>query len=218
MLDQLADRIVALPRAHPPRVAVDGIDAAGKTTLADELVSPLMARGRSVIRASIDGFHRPRVERYRRGATSPEGYYLDAFDSSALREALLLPLGPTGSRRYRRAVFDFRADRPLLAPDEVAAADAVLVMDGVFLLRPELRDLWEYRIVVDVPFEVAVERAVCRDVALFGSAEVVEARYRERYLPGQRLYFAAVHPRERADVLIENADPANPLPLFRKAE
>lgn len=115
MLDQLAERIAALPCAHPIRVAVDGIDAAGKTTLADELAHSITSWGRPVIRASIDGFHRPRVARYRRGADSPEGYYLDSFDYPLLRDLLLLPLGPAGSRRYRRTVFDFRADTPVCA-------------------------------------------------------------------------------------------------------
>jgi hypothetical protein len=39
------------------RVAIDGVDGVGKTTLADELVAPLQLLGRDVIRASIDGFH-----------------------------------------------------------------------------------------------------------------------------------------------------------------
>src|SRR5438270_14025869 len=98
MLDQLAQQIVSLHPPHPLRVAIDGIDAAGKTTLADELVSPIEAQGRPVIRASLDGFHRPRAERYQQGADSPQGYYEDSFDYAALRDALLLPLGPGCSR------------------------------------------------------------------------------------------------------------------------
>ena len=217
LLAVLAERIAALPCAHPTRVAVDGIDAAGKTTLANELVPALQVRGRAAIRASIDGFHRPRVERYRRGATSAEGYYLDSFDYPALREALLLPLGPTGPGRYRRAVFDFRSDRPQLAAEEQAPTDAVLVMDGVFLLRPELDELGDYRIWVEVPFAVALERAKRRDVALFGSEEAVQARYHARYIPGQRLYLETVHPRERADVIVHNEDLAHPFLVFRAA-
>lgn len=79
---ELVGRLVALvdaiDLAHPTRVAVDGPDAAGKTTLADELGIALNDAGREVIRASVDGFHRPRVERYRRGPDSPEGYYEDS--------------------------------------------------------------------------------------------------------------------------------------------
>lgn len=36
LLSVLAHRISAVERTHPVRVAIDGVDAAGKTTLADE--------------------------------------------------------------------------------------------------------------------------------------------------------------------------------------
>lgn len=211
---QLAERIAALRPEHPARVAVDGVDAAGKTTLADELAEAVRMLGRPVIRASIDGFHRSRADRHRRGPESPEGYYEDSFDYAALRAALLEPLGPGGSRRYRRAVFDFRADALVRGDEEEAPADAVLLFDGVFLLRPELIAMWEYRIFVHAPFEVTLKRALRRDVTLFGSEDVVRERYLRRYMPGQRLYLAAARPRERADAILENADPEQPELLF----
>ena len=37
LLDRLAQAIDLAPRFHPLRVAIDGIDAAGKTSLADQL-------------------------------------------------------------------------------------------------------------------------------------------------------------------------------------
>ena len=92
--------------------------------------------------------------------------------------------------------------------------DAVLVLDGVFLLRPELMTLWEYRIWVDVPFDVALARARRRDVVLFGSAEAVEERYRSRYIPAQRLYLETAGPRERAEAIVENASLAHPVLHF----
>lgn len=189
---------------------MDGIDAAGKTALANELGAVLEERGLPVIRASIDGFHQPRRIRHRRGPDSPEGYYFDSFDYPALCGVLLDPLGPHGSRRYRRAAFDFLADTALDAPVEEAPPNALLLVDGVFLLRPELDTRWDYRIFVDVPFDVAVRRAMLRDQALFGTANDVRERYLRRYMPGQQLYFDAVHPQERAQAIVRNADPANP--------
>lgn len=210
LLVVLADRIIAVPCSHAVRVAIDGVDAAGKTTLADELAPAIAARGRRVIRASIDGFHRPRAERYRRGADSPNGYYHDSFDYAALRTVLLLPLGPGGDRHYRRAVFDFHADTATAAPLEQAPDDAVLLFDGVFLLRPELVPLWDYRIFVAADFTITMQRAIVRDQALFGSAEGVRARYRQRYIPGQHLYLQAVRPQEHADAVVNNDDPTQP--------
>jgi uridine kinase len=207
---ELADRIAAVRRPHPVRVAIDGVDAAGKTTLADELAPVLRRDGREVVRASVDGFHRPRAERYRRGELSPEGYYRDSFDYDALRDALLDPLGPGGSRQYRRAVFDYRNDEPRAEPPSHASEDAILLFDGVFLLRPELVEHWDLRIFVSVDPDEALRRALARDTPLFGSRDEAERRYRQRYRPGQRLYFAEARPVEAADVVVRTgrAEPA----------
>lgn len=77
---RLASMIAAVERPHPARVALDGVDGAGKTHLADELVGPLSRSGRQIIRASIDGFHYPRAHRYKRGRESADGYFHDSFN------------------------------------------------------------------------------------------------------------------------------------------
>lgn len=192
------------------RVAIDGVDAAGKTTLADELVAPIEKLGRPVIRASVDGFHRPRRERYRRGRDSPEGYYHDSFDYESLREELLEQLGPGGSLRYRRAVFDYRSDAFLYERLRTAQADAVLLFDGIFLLRPELNDLWDFRVFVQVELELTVERAIRRALERDGKADGVRERYHKRYVPGQQIYLQTVKPHEVADVVVDNNDLSAP--------
>jgi uridine kinase len=214
-LEVLADLIAQISRPHPVRVAIDGVDGAGKTTLADELGPLFESRGRPVVRASIDGFHRPRADRHRRGDRSPVGYFQDSFDLEAVQEALLAPLGPGGTRRYRPAVFDHVADAPVGTDPSLAAADAVLLFDGVFLQRPELRDHWDYCVFVAVGFEETLRRVSTRDAAIFGSLEVVLSRYRDRYLPAQRRYLADVAPRGRADAVLENDDPSRPRLLVR---
>ena len=210
LLAQLADQIASLTRPHPVRVAIDGVDAAGKTTLADELVEPVQTRGRTVIRASVDGFHNPRDVRYKRGYSSPRGYYLDSFDYQALRSALLEPLGPRGKLYYRTAVFDYRADSPVDAPVRPAHPDSVLLFDGIFLLRPELYDFWDYKIFVDVDPDVSVQRACVRHRRETGPMGDIIARYHQRYVPGQRLYLKLCRPKERADAIVENNDWMNP--------
>ena len=94
VLDELASLIADIRLPRPIRVAVDGRTASGKTTLADELAGVLNRKAREVIRTSIDGFHRPKAERYARGRHSAEGYYHDARDLDAVNALLLSPLGP----------------------------------------------------------------------------------------------------------------------------
>jgi uridine kinase len=203
-IERLAAAIAAVRLPNPTRFAIDGVDGVGKTTLADELVAPLSRTGREVIRASIDGFHRPRAARYERGTLSPEGYFLDSFDYAALTAAILDPLGPGGTRHFRAAVFDYRTDRPVETTPRTAAPDAILLFDGVFLQRPEIARSWDLRIWVEAPFEVTVSRAVER-AALGGEPrDVVRAQYAGRYVPGQQIYLDQCHPRESAHVFVDN--------------
>ncbi|HEY1179078.1 MAG TPA: uridylate kinase [Phytomonospora sp.] len=211
-LTRLAADLLARRPAHPLRVAVDGPDAAGKTTLADDLAG-LIAAQRPVVRLSVDRFHRPEAVRRRRGSLSAEGYYRDSFDHDLIADGVLTPLGPGGDRRYLPAAYDHRADAPVAAALERAPVDAVVLFDGVFLLRPELRAHWDVSIYLHVAERETLARALVRDLALFGSAEVVEERYRRRYLPGQRLYRDEAHPVEHADIVLDMTDPGAPVVL-----
>jgi uridine kinase len=206
----MAEAIESATTAHPLRVAVDGPPAGGKTTLADELGMVLRTRGREVIRASIESFLWPRARRYRRGVYSAEGCYYDAFDYAALHRVLLDPLGPGGDRRYQDAIYDRFTDSALSQPYATAAADAVLLFDGVFLQRPELAGRWDLRVFVSAAFELTLERARIRDLARLGSVAEVERHFRGRYIPAQELYFAAVRPADHADIVVHNDEPWRP--------
>ena len=216
MLDQLARHILAEPCLQPLRVAIDGVDASGKTTLAAELAArlPEMDSARPVIQASIDHFHNPREVRYRQGEDSAQGYYEDAFNLAALRDHLLKPLGPSGSRTIRTGLFDYRADTELAAETRHAPENAILLVDGVFLQRPELAGLWELVIYVQVSVETVFSRVIERDLPLFGSREAVINRYQRRYLPAHELYRQQCRPAEHAHALIINDDPTNPILLW----
>ena len=211
VIDDVASQIAAITRPHPVRVAIDGVDAAGKTSFADKLAPALTMLGRPVIRASIDGFHNPAAVRRRRGALSPEGYFHDSFNYRALVETLLRPLGPGGSLAFRRAVFNFRTDTIVDAPLERAERNAILLLDGVFLLRPKLRAHFDFSIFLRADFSITLARAERRDLELLGSVEEVRRRYRERYIPGQQLYLREVQPERFASVIIDNNDPDRPI-------
>ena len=210
LIENVASQIAALSAPHPVRVAIDGVDASGKTTFADELAPAITALGRPVIRASVDGFHNPAAIRRQRGALSPEGYYHDSFNYAGLIEALLQPLGPGGSLAFRRALFDFRTDTVVDAPLERAEPNSILVFDGVFLLRPKLRPYFEFSIFLRAGFSVTVPRAEKRDLELLGTVQEIRRRYRERYIPGQQLYLSEVDPEQRASIVIDNNNPRRP--------
>lgn len=211
LLTYVADKITRIQQHHPVRVAIDGFCAAGKTMLANELSGILRSTDRQIIRISADDFHNPREIRYRQGRNSGEGYYRDAFDHAAIIEHVLKPLGAGGGWQYRRATLDFMSDVTVVVPAETANQDAILLMDGVFLFRPELIHSWDFKIFIDVDFKITVQRAVKRDGYYLGSEQEILEKYNQRYIPGQRIYVQEVKPLERADIVIDNNDFESPV-------
>lgn len=129
------------------------------------------------MRISLDFFERPPGERYARGELSPEGYYLDAFDVERLHAHVLSIGGPP---------------------------DLVVVVDGIFLQRPELVDLWDATVWVDADLAAAAARARKRDAIRTDSLERELERYDRRYFPAQRRYIEEQRPHERATFVLRN--------------
>jgi uridine kinase len=123
-------------------------------------LATLIAPHREVHRVSVDGFHRPRSQRYARGRT-PETFYRDSYDNHAIRRLLLEPF-PAGSP-WVRAVHDVEREAALVPePQTAGGSQAVLLVDGIFLHRPELAGHWDASVWVDVPFAVSVPRGKVR--------------------------------------------------------
>jgi uridine kinase len=173
VLDELR---AAMEQRAARRIAIDGVDGAGKSTLAEELHE---LTGWPVIHA--DNYLAPEDVRYRRGRMSAEGYYRDSYDMVELREAVLACQSPT-------------------------------LIEGVFLLRPELRACWDFAAYVLASTPTILSRVRERDAAKFADTD---RHYFERFLPGHELYRSETKPTEIADVIVDNDDPALPRLFWR---
>ncbi|MEW1954223.1 uridine kinase [Terrabacter sp. NPDC080008] len=208
VLRELAEQVVAVRPGERVAVAIDGVDGAGKTVLADQLaevVAGLDIR-RHVVRVSIDGFHRPRAQRTARGR-GPETFYEDSYDYDTFRRVVLEPF--RRGEPVTPAVHDVDADRPVHPEPVPVGQDTVLLVDGIFLQRPELAGEWDATVFVDVPFAVSVPRGNGRFPGDHDADP--EAESNRRYVQGQRLYLAAADPRACATWVLDNTDLAHPV-------
>ena len=119
---------------------------------------------------------------------------------------------------YRTAVYDFSTESIVYQEPKKAIRDSILLMEGVFLLRPEFRRFWDYSIFLHTDFEQVISRAKDRDQYLFGAAEDVEKRYRSKYIPGKQIYLRESNPFSNAAIVIDNNVFSNPIIVAEKKE
>ena len=85
-------------------------------------------------------------------------------------------------------------------PVRAVAPGTVLVLDGIFLHRDELRAYWDFSVYLDVDFAVSVPRMAVRDGSPADPADPAN----RRYVDGQRRYLAACAPAGRASIVVDN--------------
>jgi uridine kinase len=189
------------------RVGIDGVDGAGKTVFATTLAQCLEKVGETVILASVDGFHNPRETRYAKGKDSPDGFFEDSYNYSALKSHLLDPLSDADNMKFRRSVFDVKADCERFAEQESAESPSILIVDGIFLHREELKDYWDFSIFLDVNFKISVARCAQRD----GTNPDPDDSSNRRYVEGQKIYLSRCKPMDIATMVIDYNDINNPV-------
>ncbi|SIO17683.1 nucleoside/nucleotide kinase family protein [Agromyces cerinus] len=181
-LRSIADEVLQHHGRGRMIVAIDGPLRSGKTVLADDLAAVLAERDHAVFRASMEGFHRSREAQAAFGPDTPDRYSRYGFDESALRRVLVEPFRLGGSTAFVTRVWDPTRDAWVEPKWITGPEDAILVLDGRFVLRPRLADLWDVRIALD--------------------GDPVD--------PADRIAYAERDPRLAASVVIDDGDPEHP--------
>jgi len=147
VLDALAAEILQLYSKGRIIVAIDGPEGSGTPEFAAALAASVRRTGHPVFVASVEDFHRD--------PASIEPDFDDSafdrgdYDYSLLRRILLDPFKNPSHGGFVLAGFDRARNQPIEPRWLTAPADALLIVEGVFLHRPELRGLWNYSVWLD---------------------------------------------------------------------
>jgi uridine kinase len=148
LLRAITDRGRAL-RGRPVVVAVDGHSAVGKSTMARSLSVKL---GAAVV--PCDDFYRDEPEEVRLAYDAAEGVRR-YFDWERMATEAVLPLRTNMVATYRP--FDWQAGRGL--GNEVTIEPApILILEGVYSARPELRSHLDLAVLVQAPAATRLRR------------------------------------------------------------
>lgn len=115
-------------------MAIDGAPPAHPEAVAVALVGPLRVLGRATQIVASHDFLLPASQRFEGGRTSPDGYYLNWFDTESLRREVLEPTEPGGSGRVLPTRWNAETDRATRAGYVTLPPRGVVFLCGPFLL------------------------------------------------------------------------------------
>ena len=191
----LAIQRLLASRPGPIVVALDGGSGAGKSTLASLIASKVET---AVI--PVDDFFSAHILENQWDVFSVEERLQHVFDWQRVRESAIKPL--LAGNRARWQVFDFvsglRADGTYgmqTDPAELEPADVIL-LDGAYSAGPELADLVDLAILVDVSIEERRARLAPRE-----DVDFLE-HWHQLWDPVEEVYFACVRPKESFDLVV----------------
>ena len=182
-------------------VGISGIDGSGKSTLADELVRRLTEQGVTATSVHLDDFLNPKTIRHK-NTDQIAGYFDDNFDYDSLINSVIGPARAHSRVQSQHPVLDLETDQ-VSTCDFMFDGPGVLVVEGVFLFRQELRGYFDLKVWLDIGFDDALARILTRSRdRRYGDADAIRSRYENRFFPAQRFHLDRDAPAEAADIVI----------------
>lgn len=139
-------------------LAIDGPRGAGGIDLAADLAAVLHERDHAVFVAHAEAFRRRDDAIDDFGAETPEREVRFALDESAMRRALIEPFEFGGSAAFVTAVVDPARDAWVQPKWLTGPPDAVLIIEGRFLLRARLAEEFDHAISIEADAADDAER------------------------------------------------------------
>ena len=195
VVSEIRRRRAARATDAPILVAFDGPSGSGKSTLA-----ALVATELDAVIVPSDDFFAAEMTDAEWDALSPRGRAEAAIDWRRLREQALEPLLAGNVASWHP--FDFAAGtRPdgsyaMASHVETRMPSAVIVLEGAYSSRPEIADLIEFAVLVDLPISERHGRIAIRDDKAFADA------WHTRWDAAEDYYFTEVRPPSWFDLVV----------------
>lgn len=157
-------------------VAVDGQSGGGKSTLARTLQKEFSAQI-----VPLDDFYAVLDENERLGLSAEQGFE-QYFDWQRAEKEVLSPLRDGLDVSYRK----YNWSQNALGEKLNVTAKGIIIIEGVYALRPQLQKYYDYKIFIDTPLEIRFPRLIERgqdSSSWIKRWEEAEVYYVEKYNP-----------------------------------
>lgn len=164
-------------------LAIDGMAAAGKSTLAKKLAEEF--GGETVC---MDDFFLPLELRTAERLAEPGGNV--HYERFAFEVAKRLRKGEA----FDYGVFDCSV--MAVTGEKHIENTGFVIVEGAYSLRPEFRELYDFKVFMKIPAKTQEERILAR------SGESKLKVFKEKWIPLEERYFEALDPEKAADMVI----------------
>ncbi|AWE07296.1 uridine kinase [Lysinibacillus sp. 2017] len=191
LIRQINDGYKKHVEARPYIVAIDGLSGAGKTTLVNHLKEMLD----NLVIIHIDDHIVEQSKRYNTGHDEWFEYYQLQWDSNYLKEELFDKLYT--NEKCLHLPFYNKINDTFTQQEIKIAPNNIIVIEGIFLLRDEWKNFYDYIVFLDCPKEIRYERVLHRDTYI-GNLEERLNKYKRRYWPAEEYYLKNQKPLDLA--------------------
>jgi uridine kinase len=182
-------------------VGISGIDASGNGYLAAKIADRLQMDGLKVALIGADDWlNLPDVCINRDNYAGH--FYEHAMRFGEMFERLIIPLKQKRKISFTADCADAKATTCRKHRYDFCDIDIIL-LEGIFLLKPAFRHHFDLTVWIDCSFEVALKRAIERGQEGLPPAETIKA-FKMIYFPAQLIHLARDNPREAADYIFTN--------------
>ena len=193
------------------KVFFAGGSASGKSTIAEKIEEKLKELGRDVVLISADSYSHGGRYAKENGITFDDPEFVDV--EAVRRDIKDLARG----KNVFKKEYNFN-DKPFHATDEELSSPEILLVEGLFVLRDELRDLADIKVFIDIGLHGWLLRRTFRDAVRTGMMPADIIGYCINYVePKYRQWIHSTI--EYADIVIENEyDPVSESDNTKRSE
>ncbi len=178
------DKIIGEVRMRPGvrSVGINGLDCAGKTTLANALFQACRSRGIEAKLLYVDTFNDKAVQSKIYAAYDAGGYSPDLQDIY-----------------YARSIHYVSLASAIKA--EIAQGKGLVIVEGVFLFRPPIADILDFKVFLDVSAEQCRQNFFARKKHI-GDPRPLSV-FNDIWVPAFDRYCIEYNPKAQSDLVIE---------------
>lgn len=181
-------------------IGIDGLGGAGKSTVSESIVTAFSDGDVHIAVIHIDDLIHPKAVRYNNEVSEWECYYFLQWRYDYLIGEIIKPVRSGMPFHKNIELYDKDNDSYILSDTEIPVG-SIVIIEGIFLQREELENVFDAVIYIDVPEETRLSRVLERD-GYIGNREQIAEKYRRRYFPAEHYYCKHCSPAEKADFVI----------------